>query len=60
MSRYKGQLKVSRTEQEFPHRVEIIVPRGGFGKRLDAMHDWHRARRNEGMSAFGTDSGSFA
>jgi len=22
----------------------MIVPKGAFGKRLDAMHDWHRAR----------------
>ena len=28
----------------FPHRVEMIVPKDGFGKRLDAMRDWHRAR----------------
>jgi len=26
MSRYKGQLRASRTEQEFPHHVDIIVP----------------------------------
>jgi hypothetical protein len=44
MTRHKGQLKASRTEQEFPHRVEMIVPEDGFGKRLDEMHDWHRAR----------------
>jgi hypothetical protein len=41
MTRYKGQLKVSRTEQEFPHHVDIIVPPGGLGTRLDAMYDFH-------------------
>jgi len=25
-------------------RVEMIVPEGGFGKRLDKMHDWHLSR----------------
>ena len=41
MSRYKGQLRASRTEQEFPHHVNIIVPSGGLGARLDAMYDFH-------------------
>src|SRR5262245_31410906 len=41
MTRYKGQLRASRTEQEFPHHVEIIVPPGGLGTRLDAMYDFH-------------------
>lgn len=41
MTRYKGQPKASRTEQEFPHRVDIIVPPGGLGTRLDAMYDFH-------------------
>ena len=36
MSRYKGQLKASRTEREFPHHVDIIVLPGGLGTRLDA------------------------
>ena len=33
MSRYKGQLKASRIEQEFPHHVDIIVPLGGRSRR---------------------------
>ena len=41
MSRYKGQLKASRTEQEFPHHVDIIVPPGGLGAQLDAMYEFH-------------------
>ena len=41
MSRYKGQLKASRVEQDFPHHVDIIVPPGGLGTRLDAMYDFH-------------------
>lgn len=30
-------------ERDFPHIVEMAVPPNGFGKRLDAMYDWHRA-----------------
>jgi len=41
MTRYKGQLRASRTEQEFPHHVDIIVPPGGLGTRLDAMYSFH-------------------
>ena len=44
MTRYKGRTKSSLVERKFPHRVEMIVPEGGFGKRLDEMHEWHRAR----------------
>ena len=44
MTRYKGGTKTSLIERDFPHRVEMIVPKGGFGKRLDAMYEWHRAR----------------
>jgi hypothetical protein len=40
-SRYKGQLKASRTEQDFPHHVDIVVPPGGLGTRLDAMYAFH-------------------
>ena len=42
MTRYKGRTRTS--QRDFPHRVEMIVPKGGFGKRLDEMHEWHRAR----------------
>jgi len=41
MSRYKGQLRASRIEQEFPHHVDIVVPLGGLGTRLDAMYEFH-------------------
>jgi hypothetical protein len=39
--RYKGRLGSKAIEREFPHVVEIAVPLGGLGKRLDAMHDFH-------------------
>ena len=41
MTRYKGRTRT--IERDFPHRVEMIVPKGGFGRRLDEMHEWHRA-----------------
>jgi hypothetical protein len=41
MSRYKGQLRASRVEQEFPHHVDVVVPPGGLGTRLDAMYEFH-------------------
>jgi hypothetical protein len=41
MSRYKGQLKASRAEQEYPHHVDTVVPPGGLGSGLDAMYEFH-------------------
>ena len=41
MSRYKGQLRASRVEAEFPHHVDIAVPPGGLGTRPDAMYEFH-------------------
>ena len=35
MTRYKGRTKAKTIERDFPHHVEMIVPEGGFGKRLD-------------------------
>ena len=49
MTRYKGRSKTSLIERDFPHHVEMIVPEGGFGKRLDAMYEWHHARGIEAM-----------
>ena len=41
MSRYKGQQRAARTELQFPHHVDIVVPPGGLGTRLDAMYYFH-------------------
>jgi hypothetical protein len=48
MSHYKGRASRKTIEREFPHSVEIAVPPGGLGKRLDAMHAFHAER---GISA---------
>jgi hypothetical protein len=44
MSRYKGRTSTKAIEQAYPHIVEMIVPLGGFGRKLDDMYEWHRAR----------------
>jgi hypothetical protein len=42
MSRYKGRQSAKAIERDFPHVVETVVPEGGLGKTLDAMHDFHK------------------
>lgn len=41
MSRYKGRSSAKAIERDFPHIVEMAVPLGGFGRRLDDIHEWH-------------------
>ena len=41
MSRYKGRASLKVVESKFPHHVDMVVPEGGFGSRLNAMHKWH-------------------
>jgi hypothetical protein len=60
MTRYKGQLKASRTEQEFPHHVDIIVPPGGLGTRLDAMYDFHAQHGIKPQRGHGTHTADSA
>jgi hypothetical protein len=43
-ARYKGRTSSKSIEREFPHVVEIAVPPGGLGRRLDAMHAFHAKR----------------
>ena len=49
MTRYKGRSKTNLIERDFPHNVELIVPEGGFGTRLDEMHESHRVRGIQAM-----------
>jgi hypothetical protein len=42
MSRYKGRVSARAIERDFPHVVETVVPKGGLGKTLDAMHEFHK------------------
>jgi len=41
MSRNKGRASLRLIESKFPHHVDMMVPEGGFGHLLSAMHDWH-------------------
>ena len=41
MSRYKGRQSAKAVERDFPHFVDIAVPPGGLGAKLDAMYDFH-------------------
>ena len=42
MSRYKGRVSARAIERDFPHVVETVVIKGGLGKTLDAMHEFHK------------------
>jgi hypothetical protein len=53
MSRYKGRTSTKAIEQAYPHIVEMIVPLGGFGLKLDDMYEWHWARGIEAMRGCG-------
>lgn len=41
MSRYKGSASAKAVERGFPNFVDIVVPLGGLGAKLDAMYDFH-------------------
>ena len=41
MSRYKGRHSAKAIERDYPHFVDIAMPLGGLGARLDAMYDFH-------------------
>src|SRR5262249_39013961 len=43
IARYKGKASVKTITHDY--MVEISLPPGGLGKRLNAMHDWHIAHR---------------
>jgi hypothetical protein len=53
MTRYKGRQSARAVEQDFPHHVDMLVPPGGLGRRLNEMYDWHvlygiKARHGKG------------
>ena len=41
MTRYKGRQSAKAVEEDFPHSVDMVVPLGGLGNRLDAMYEFH-------------------
>jgi hypothetical protein len=53
LSRYKGRPNPKAIEKDFPHIVEMRVPEGGFGSKLNAMHRWHDARGIPALNSTG-------
>ena len=49
MSRYQNRAGLKANEGKRPHHVDMMVPKGGFGVRLNEMHDWHDARSIEAV-----------
>ena len=41
MTRYKGRQSAKGVEQDFPHFLDMVVPLGSLGNRLDAMYEFH-------------------
>jgi hypothetical protein len=61
MPRCKARTSAQAIEKDFPHIVQMIVPLGGFGKKLDDMYEWHWTKDTEAMRGNGwrDDSGRF-
>jgi hypothetical protein len=53
MSRYIERASPRAIEKDFPHIVEMRVPPGGFGSKLDAMYQWHIARGIPALNSTG-------
>jgi hypothetical protein len=53
MARYKGKVTARAIERDFPHVVETVVPEGGLGKALDAMHAFHKRHKIEAHTGKG-------
>jgi len=41
MTRYRGTISDEAVERAYPFHVDMKVPTGGLGDRLDAMYDFH-------------------
>jgi hypothetical protein len=41
MTRRKGRQSAKAVEKDFPHFVDMVVPLGGLGNRLDAIYEFH-------------------
>jgi hypothetical protein len=44
MTRRKGEITGRTNERDYPFIVEMLLPEGGFGKKLDAMEAFHQER----------------
>ena len=61
MTRYKVRATAKSVARDFPHFVDMFVPDGGLGRRLDTMYEWHRTRGIESHHGRGrrTDEGRY-
>jgi len=41
MTRPKGRQSAKAVEKDLPHFVDLVIPLGGFGNRLDTMYEFH-------------------
>ena len=57
--RYKGQHTARHNERECPFWVDVPIPEGGLGRRLDEMLDWHRLHGMVVRMGTGTDRARF-
>jgi len=53
MPRYKGRQSAKAVEKDFPYAVDVVVPLGGLGNRLDAMYEFHARYGIKPMSVQG-------
>ena len=53
MTRYKGRTSFKAIESAYPDHVDMLVPEGGLGKRLEEMYIWHLTRRIPAMHGRG-------
>ncbi len=54
MVRYRELRTIRQLEKEFPHQVEVVVPPGGLGRRLDEIESWLAANvRREDFARWG-------
>jgi hypothetical protein len=44
MTRRKGEISAKMNERDAPHIVELALPEGGFGTRLNDVDAFHRLR----------------
>ena len=53
MSRYKGRASAKAIEKDFPYHVDIAIPFGGLGKRINDMYAFHTLLGIESKSGLG-------
>jgi hypothetical protein len=58
MSSRKDRKSAKAVEQDFPHFVEVLVPPGGLGTRLNAMYDFHVRHSIPAKRGYGQRGGS--